>query len=277
MQQESQTSFLDTMIATDEDDAAGAAAVAQLIENMNEELVVDIETIPTLDAAVQARIAEQVTYPSNISKQDTIDAWNREKRPQAIIDAIAKTGLNGMYGHICTLVVARNNDDPVAFTMPEVSVMGERALLQQFHAWLFKTYVPGTRFPRIIGHFHIGFDLPFIFQRQVLHQLVPPSWWPRADVRPYNSERIFDTMQGFVGGRNTISMDNACAALGLPGKGDEIDGSRVWEFVKAGKLDRVEAYCIGDVRRTRSMYRRLHFKDPLPADLIGSGDDSIPM
>ena len=58
-------------------------------------------------------------------------------------------------------------------------------------------------------------------------------------------------------------MDRLCRALGLPQKGDEIgediDGSKVWDFVQAGRLDDVATYCCGDVERVREVYNRLTF------------------
>jgi len=51
--------------------------------------------------------------------------------------------------------------------------------------------------------------------------------------------------------------------LGIDAKGselgDEIDGSKVWDFIREGRIADVAAYCGGDVARAREMHRRLTF------------------
>ena len=60
---------------------------------------------------------------------------------------------------------------------------------------------------------------------------------------------------GGTGGR--IKLDALCKALGIEGKPDDIDGSKVWDFVKAGEHQKVCDYCADDVRKTREIYQRM--------------------
>ncbi|MBF0309221.1 MAG: hypothetical protein HQL56_06810, partial [Magnetococcales bacterium] len=52
-----------------------------------------------------------------------------------------------------------------------------------------------------------------------------------------------------------------CRVMRLPGKGseigEEIDGSLVWDYVKAGRIKDVSSYCAGDVERCRMIHKRL--------------------
>jgi predicted PolB exonuclease-like 3'-5' exonuclease len=78
---------------------------------------------------------------------------------------------------------------------------------------------------------------------------------------------VFDTMTAWAGWGGRVSLARLCAALGLPAKGseigeDEMDGSRVWDFVQAGRLDDVAEYCRGDVERVRLLHHRLNFDMP---------------
>ena len=50
-----------------------------------------------------------------------------------------------------------------------------------------------------------------------------------------------------------------CKALGIPGKPDDIDGSKVWDFVERGDYERVMQYNILDVDESRQVYKRLTF------------------
>ena len=56
---------------------------------------------------------------------------------------------------------------------------------------------------------------------------------------------------------------------------EEMDGSRVWDFVQAGRLDDVAEYCRGDVERVRLLHRRLTFEavhdDVVPARAAAGG------
>jgi len=51
-----------------------------------------------------------------------------------------------------------------------------------------------------------------------------------------------------------------CRALGVESPKGEIDGSRVWEYVKAGRLYDVAEYCKKDVEATRQVYKRMTFQ-----------------
>src|SRR5574337_886391 len=114
--------------------------------------------------------------------------------------------------------------------------------------------------PCIVGHNHAGFDLRFIWQRAVILGVKPPIWWPH-NARPWDTDVVFDTMVQWAGTGNRISMDNLCAALGLPGKSEGMDGSMVWDAVKDGRISEVADYCKGDVERTRAIYKRMTFAE----------------
>jgi hypothetical protein len=78
--------------------------------------------------------------------------------------------------------------------------------------------------PVVVAH-HAGFDVRFIWQRAIVLGVTPPSWWP-IDARPWDSDRIYDTMTAWAGHGNRIGLDRLCRALGLPGK-TGVDGSQV--------------------------------------------------
>ena len=63
-------------------------------------------------------------------------------------------------------------------------------------------------------------------------------------------------MTAWAGSRDTISMDNLSAALGLAGKGD-VNGSMVGQMFTDGKFEEIAHYCRDDVERTRSIHRKM--------------------
>ena len=94
------------------------------------------------------------------------------------------------------------------------------------------------------------------------------------EVKPWDKGVVFDTMTAWTGDpREFISMNALCQILGLPGKGDDIDGSKVWDYVAAGRLDIVAAYCNEDVRRTYAMFERLRGIKPVVFDFEREDDE----
>ncbi len=65
--------------------------------------------------------------------------------------------------------------------------------------------------------------------------------------------------QGWEGYNGRASLDSMCKALGLDGKPGDIDGSKVWDFVEAGKYQEVMDYNKWDVEQGRKVYKRLTF------------------
>lgn len=213
-------------------------------------LYLDIETIAAQDAETRARIADTVKPPAQMKKADTIAIWEAEQKPAAVEEAIARTALNGAYGHICCIGWAIDAGQPE--TMSAHHQDEEIDILSAFFDRMSKDI--GARFPVIVGHNVSGFDIRFIWQRCFALGVRVPVWLPR-DPKPWDNG-VFDTMTAWAGSRDTISMDNLSAALGLAGKGD-VNGSMVGQMFTDGKFEEIAQYCRDDVERTRSIHRKM--------------------
>ena len=222
---------------------------------MYKTLTIDIETIPAQRKDIHAYIAKNVKHPGTISKPETIAKWNEESRPAAIEEAINKTGLDGAFGKVVCVGLAIDDADPIC-----IYGIDENVLLTGLNRWLSaiqpKEYLTTT----VVGHNVSAFDLRFLMQRHIVngikpHQIIKLA----AGAKPWESERVYDTMVQFAGVGNRISLDKLCMALDLPGKGD-VTGADVWPMVQAGRLDEVAAYCIDDVRKTRDVFKRMTFE-----------------
>jgi Predicted 3'-5' exonuclease related to the exonuclease domain of PolB len=108
----------------------------------------------------------------------------------------------------------------------------------------------------IVGHNIIGFDLPFIFQRCLVHCLSAP---PFVDLRDYHVRGVFDTMHHWwLSARRYVSLDDIAWALGIESsKTAEVEGSKVFELYQAGRLAEIREYNLNDVRVTRKVYERM--------------------
>lgn len=230
-------------------------------------IFIDIETIPEQSPGARDRIAAEIRPPASMSKPETIAKWEAEQRPAAIENAWRKTALDGSRGHIAVLSWAINEEPPRACYFEEW-LGAERAILDWFFVDCAAKIASmpggyGMRRPIIVGHNHTGFDLRFIYQRCVILGIKPPLWLP-TNPKPWDTDVVFDTMVQWVGAKGYARMDDICAALGIAGKGselqgEEIDGSLVWDFVRDGNIAKVAEYCNGDVERTRAMYKRMNF------------------
>lgn len=213
-------------------------------------LYLDIETLPTDRQDVRDYIAKTITPPGNIKKPESIAEWEKVKKPDAIDEAVSKTGLDGAFGRVCCIGWAWDGDDP------ETVYEGDEATVLREFATYIEDHIRHNRFaglPVIVGHNIINFDLRFLWQRAMVNGVRLPSWFPR-DPKPWD-DTVFDTMLHFAGQRNTISLDRLCLALGLPGK-DGIDGSMVADLW-AKDPDEVARYCAEDVERTRRVHQKM--------------------
>lgn len=223
----------------------------------------DTETIGCDDPAVIADIASTITPPKNYSKPETIAKWEAEEKPDLIKEAMLRTSFDGAVGQIVCIGWAIN-DGPVESVCGKI----EQDLLEAFFAAMKDAgrlhYHGGvTKQPMtFVGHNITGFDLRFLWQRAVIDSIKPPSCIP-FNVKPWDNA-IADTMLMWNPERDRrTSLDKLCKALGIASPKGELDGSKVWEAVKAGRISEVAEYCRKDVEAIRACYRRMAFLEAL--------------
>lgn len=243
-------------------------------------LTFDLETIPSqrpdvlediraskqseLDAALLA-----IAPPGNYKKQETIDAWMADEAPKVaaglqlafdddVDTAYRKTSLDGSFGQICVIGWAIDDGAPEAV----FSADDEQCLLRAFADALSQQVRRADELATtVIGHNVANFDLRFISQRSIIHGLRPHPVIGRAAIaKPWETEKVFDTMVQWAGIGNRIKLDKLCNALSVPTPKTGIDGSKVWDFVKSGRIAEVAEYCKKDCVATRLVYRRMTFQ-----------------
>ena len=216
-------------------------------------LYLDIETRPSHAPEIHASIAAAISPPGNISKAETIAQWEAEKKPLAVKEAIAKTALDGAFGHVCCIGWAFD-EEPARHAM-STDTLDEKDVIRAFlDAVAHQREQRHNLLPVIVGHNVIGFDIRFLWQRAIVLGITMPTWFPR-DPKPWAGEAV-DTMTAFAGSRGMIGMDKLCQALGIEGK-DGIDGSMIGDLWARGEFSTIAAYCRADVERTREIHRRM--------------------
>jgi len=216
----------------------------------------DIETLPSDDSGIIADIAAGIKPPGNLKKAETIEAWERDEKPAAVLEAVRKTGLDGTYGRICCIGFAVD-DEPV-----ECSFGNEEDVLRNFFRWLNGAARISDYTDRqsaiFVGHNVLSFDLRFLWQRCVVNGIRPPAVIP-FNAKPWDG-KVFDTMTAWNPARErSISLDKLCRALGVPSSKGDLDGSKVAEYWQAGRHQEVAAYCMADVEAVRQCHRKMVF------------------
>ena len=248
-------------------------------------LTIDIETIPTQRPDVleeitsnrfdklQADIAA-IKPPGNYKKEETIVAWWNDEAPK-IIDSMKathtseceaeyrKTGLDGAFGQICVIGFAID-DEPAStvWSADWALEKTERELLEDF-ACALTDLIPASaeRGMCVVGHNVANFDLRFLVQRSIVNGVRPHRVIAAAaQAKPWESEKVFDTMIQWAGVGNRIKLDKLCKALKIPTPKTDITGAGVWDAVQSGRINEVALYCARDVVATRAVHRRLTFQ-----------------
>ena len=246
-------------------------------------LIIDIETIPAqrsdvleeITASMQTELIAAIAAikpPGNYKKQETIDEWMATEAPKqaaALREAFAadvdaayrKTSLDGAYGQICVIGAAFGDDAPILSWRQDFT--DERQILEDFGCVMVDQIPRHDDFTtQIVGHNVAAFDLRFLLQRHIVNGVIPHMVIARAArAKPWESEKVYDTMVQWAGVGNRIKLDKLCKALSIPTPKGDIDGSKVWDFVKDGQIEQVAAYCARDVEATRAAYKRMTFQD----------------
>ena len=231
----------------------------------------DIETIPAQSERDIAYLREEsdrdiaaIKAPSNYKDVAKIEEYISAKRVEveaSFDDRYRKTSFDGAMGQIVCISVAADDSLPLNLYSSDWK-NSERVLIEQFYKYITMSYFPSqNQRPTFIGHNIIGFDLRFLFQRSVMLNIKPPMIIP-FKAKPWD-DSVFDTMTAWAGVGNRVSLAKLCKVFDLDAKGteigDEIDGSKVWDFVREGRIEDVAKYCGGDVVRTRAIHKRLTF------------------
>ncbi len=212
-------------------------------------LFFDLETIQTQDPVLIGDIVETISHPKTIKKAESIAAWEKDKKQQAIEDAVGKTVFDGGYGEIISFGYAIEDGQAKVIQRSE-SLTEYDLLVEVAHV------LNDLKAVTWVGHNITGFDLRYLWKRAVINKVylgkVP------HDAKPW-SQNVYDTMFEWAGtGNDKKSIDFVCKALGIKGKGD-MDGSKVYAAWQAGEYDKIGEYCIDDVEKTRMIYNRLNF------------------
>ena len=213
-------------------------------------LFLDIETLPG-DESVREEIARTMQPPGGNPTPESLKRWEEEQKPEQVEYAYRRTSLRGHAGRI--LCIGYIKEAPGRYD-EDVLTGDEPAILRDFWDLVLDVDL-------FVGFNVMDFDLKFILQRSIVNR-VPPS--RSISFRRYQQEPVYDVMREWEAWstRDFISLDTLSRALGMESpKSGGVDGSQVYDFYLAGRLQEIYDYCLRDVRVTRDIYRRMTFEE----------------
>lgn len=217
---------------------------------MTPTLVFDIETIPDTDG-----IRVLYDLPKDLSDEEVANIALHQRRQQNGTEFLP-LHLQRVVAISCAL---REGDNFKVWTLGAAD-SSEKEIIQRFYDGIDKFT------PQIISWNGSGFDLPVLHYRALVHAIQAPRYWDLGEddkdfkwnnyISRYHMRHLdlMDVM-AMYGGRANAPLDDLAKLCGFPGKLG-MDGSKVWDAYKAGKIDEIRNYCETDVANTHLVYLR---------------------
>jgi predicted PolB exonuclease-like 3'-5' exonuclease len=237
-------------------------------------LYIDIETIPAqrpdliaeIRASQEAKLNDAIaslSAPGNYGAEAAAKyIANKAEAMRASFDAdvdeaYRKTGLDGSFGQICVIGLAVDSGPIIT-----VHSLDESDVLRRYNTILSSMIQEHEQFNVcVIGHNVALFDLRFLMHRHIVNRIKPHFITVRsASAKPWESDKVYDTMIQWAGTGSKVSLDKLCKALSIDSPKSDITGATVWDAVKAGRLEDVAEYCGHDVDATRQVHQRMTFQ-----------------
>jgi DNA polymerase elongation subunit (family B) len=197
-------------------------------------LVVDIETVGQDPEMISPRAREIL-----------LDVENDEDR----LRVLESLGLDPCTGRIiCIGVYWLELERSRAYCQPD-----ERELLANF--WSDIGQIRPQRFVTFNGK---SFDFPYINIRSAIMG-VPIPRDILLDTRRFSTERHFDVREVLTNFERYRkgTLEFFCEIFGVNSPKNGINGSKVGDYFKQGRLDEIAHYCLADCKATGELFQRL--------------------
>lgn len=224
-------------------------------------VVLDIETIQA-PREEWARIAGMVSGSDPVAEasDDLFIRAEADQRRQVEDELYEKSAFDGTFSRIVCIGLILLSDTMDAQGAVAWYGANEKGLLERFWARL------GQLRPSLyITHNGLGFDLPFIRKRSIIHQVKPSLDIPLAKFR---TEPVYDTMAVWSNWeqRGWVKLDVLARALNVETKSGS--GKQVAEMWARGQGKDIAEYCLQDTYVTYACYCRMNFREPLSRNVV---------
>ena len=225
-------------------------------------VVLDIETIQPSREEWARLVGKQLAAGQDRREEraDLFTVGAEEEQRRAEDEQYAKSAFDGTFSSIVCIGLLEFSDQ----LEPRGAVAwfggNERELLRHF--WARLAQVRPTLF---ITHNGLGFDLPFIRKRSVVHQVRPSM---EINLAKFRTDPVFDTMAVWSNWdtRGWVKLDVLARALNVEtksGSGEQV--AAMWEKRRGFEL---ALYCLQDTYVTYACYCRMNFRQPLSSEVV---------
>jgi 3'-5' exonuclease len=225
--------------------------------------VLDIETIPRDLRAEPRRIQEYVWERALRRIEDERDLPSLDEFLVALEDDAFGAArreverymaLRPEFGHVICVGMghdARGRGDLETKALMARTVEDERHILAAF--W---DVVRSARDWRFVTYNGLAFDVPYLLRRSIYLGVAPSAGLP---LRPYAPDAHFDVMRMLSNWerQDVARLDIVAELLGLQKWPPGMEGSQVLGLWRAGRIEEIEAYCLGDVRLVYEIFLRV--------------------
>ncbi len=226
-------------------------------------VVLDIETVQA-PREEWARLVGLSTTADPVNEtafgEDLFSRAEVEERRRHENEAYEKSAFDGTFSRIvCIGVIVFSTDMEPRGALSWYG-NNEPELLRRFWAKL------GQDRPSLyVTHNGLGFDLPFIKKRSMIHQIKPTV---EISLARFRTEPVYDTMAVWSNwdNRGWVKLDVLARALNVEtksGSGEQVAG--LWAN---GEGKAVAEYCLQDAYVTYACYSRMKFRQPLSRDVV---------
>ena len=225
--------------------------------------VLDIETIPR-DLRGEPRKIQEYVWERALRREadagievglDDYLAAADDPALAAVRDRVDRyMTLRPEFGHVVCIGMghdARGRGDLETKAVTSRGVAEERRILEAF--W---DVVKARRDWCFITYNGLAFDLPFLLRRSIYLGVTPTTGLP---LRPFALDSHFDVMRVLSNWErgDAVRLDIVAELLGLSKSPPGMDGSQVLGLWRAGRVEEIEAYCLGDVRLVYEVFLRI--------------------
>jgi len=153
--------------------------------------------------------------------------------------------------------VVFSDDGQPQFKVKSYYADDEFTILEGLNKALFALFQRNPNL-KIVGHNVLGFDMPLILRKFVLHGLEIPRQLMLHDIKPWDSCLIDTNAIWKFGSWIGCTLDLLCANLGIPSPKQDIGGHEVSEaYWERQELERIKTYCENDVKATANVILKM--------------------
>jgi DNA polymerase elongation subunit (family B) len=223
--------------------------------------VLDIETIPR-DLRLEPRRIQEYVWERVVRRAAPegggpgLNEFLAEMEADAFADVRRDLerymALRPEFGHVICIGMGHDGRGELETkALTARAVEDERRILEAF--W---EVVRSAREWRFVTYNGLSFDLPYLIRRSVYLGVPPSAGLP---LRPYAPDSHFDVMRVLSNWEraDAVRLDVVAELLGLRKWPPGMEGSQVLGLWRAGRVDDIEAYCLGDVRLAYEVFLRV--------------------